>query len=86
MKIANLEITFISLLGMLASTIFGIGSFIRYYIIYPDLDRMIAYLILSGVMFAISYIYNFMRHIDKRLDFIHNRLDTMWDLIGRNGK
>jgi len=53
MKISNW-----SLAGMIAGLIFAVGSFIRYWIYYPDLDRVIVYVIMGILIFAVSFLYN----------------------------
>lgn len=47
-----------SLLGYIAGTVFALGSFIRYYVIYPDLDRAIVYTLMGLIICALAWLYN----------------------------
>jgi len=56
-----------SLFGYLVGGTFAIGSFIRYYILYPDLDKVIAYTTLGLLIFGLSWIYNKLLNQDNTL-------------------
>jgi len=56
-KISNL-----TLLGYILGITFSLGSFIRYYIIWYDLDRAIVYVSLGIIVCAIAWIYNRLRN------------------------
>ena len=47
-----------SLAGYLIGLIFSAGSFIRYYILYPDLDKSIAYVLLGLIICGLAWLYN----------------------------
>jgi len=60
----------ISKAGFIAGLIFSIGSFVRYYILYPDLDKAIVYCIIGlGICFA-SWVYDRLQTHDNELDSI----------------
>ena len=47
-----------SLAGMLSGLIFAVGSFWRYYILYSDTDKVIAYILLGILIMCVSFLYN----------------------------
>lgn len=47
-----------SILGICAGIIYIISSSIRYYIMYPDLDKVIQNILIGLCVIAISYLYN----------------------------
>ena len=53
MKISNW-----SLVGDLIGIVFSAGSFIRYYILYPDLDKALTDIIIGLIICGLAYLYN----------------------------
>ena len=64
-----------SIVGYIAGAVFGLGSFIRYYIIYPDIDKAITYGIIGLLICAVSWIYNNMLHQSNSITAIEDYLD-----------
>jgi hypothetical protein len=64
-----------SIAGITTGAIFSIGSFIRYWILYPDMDKAIAYIFLGGIICGISWIYNKLVYMQRDLTAIEDYLD-----------
>jgi hypothetical protein len=47
-----------SMIGYLGGMIFAVGSFVRYYVLYPDFDKVIAYVTLGIVVCCLAFLYN----------------------------
>ena len=47
--------------------IFAISSWLRYFVLYPDLDRALVYGLLGVVIIAISYFYNLIVNLTNTL-------------------
>jgi len=45
-------------LGYICGSIFSILSAIRYFMLYPDMDRAIVYVLIGGIICALSWIYD----------------------------
>lgn len=70
MKISNW-----SIVGILAGLTFSIGSFIRYYILYPDLDKAITDVIIGLLICAVSFLYNRLLGQGNNITAIEDFLD-----------
>ncbi len=62
MKISKLSLT-----GMTFGGIFAISSWLRYFVLYPDLDRALVYGLLGVVIIAISYFYSLIVNLTNTL-------------------
>jgi len=62
MKISKLSLT-----GMIFGGIFAISSWLRYFVLYPDLDRALVYGLLGVVIIAISYFYSLIVNLTNTL-------------------
>jgi len=47
-----------SLAGFMFGFFFSIFSAIRYFVIYPDMDRALVYVLIGVIIIAISYLYD----------------------------
>jgi len=47
-----------TLVGYLIGLSFSALSAIRYFLIYPDLDRALVYTLLGGIICALAWLYN----------------------------
>lgn len=47
-----------TIVGLLAGAVFAVGSFVRYYVIWIDLDKAITYPIIGLLIMAVSWLYN----------------------------
>ena len=47
-----------SIAAIVIGAVFAIGSFWRYYVMYPDIDRMVAYTTLGVVIVFLGWTYN----------------------------
>lgn len=47
-----------SILGFAAATLFTVISIYRYWFVYNDIDRFVAYTVIGGLIFAVSWLYN----------------------------
>lgn len=66
--------TTIAIVGMVGGFLFSLLSAIRYYVIYTDLDRLIAYCVMGGLIMAVSWLY-------ERSSSQQNTLDAIEDYI-----
>ena len=53
-----MKISKLSLIGYIAGAIFTITSFIQYYVLYRDFDRILAYPVIGILILAISFLYD----------------------------
>lgn len=53
MKISNW-----SLAGFGLGILFAVGTFIRYYILYPDMDKAVTDIIIGLIICGIAWLYN----------------------------
>ena len=51
--------------------IFSLLSAIRYYVLFPDLDKVIAYVIIGILLSSLGWIH-------YRLDFLRGENETLW--------
>jgi hypothetical protein len=47
-----------SIAGYVLGIMFSAGSFIRYYVLYPDLDKSLAYVIIGVIICCLAFLYN----------------------------
>jgi len=66
--------------GILTGLIFAVGSFIRYYILYPDVSEMVIGVSIGILIMAVSYLYNQNMRTNNKLtaveDFIADKNET----------
>jgi len=62
-----MKINKLSLTGMIFGGIFAISSWLRYFVLYPDLDRALVYGLLGVVIIAISYFYSLIVNLTNTL-------------------
>jgi len=75
-----------SLAGILAGIVWSIGSFIRYYVLYPDVDKVIAYVLLGGVVCGLAWLYDKYLKIISELNEIQDRIvDLDFDNMLKGG-
>lgn len=53
-----MKINKLAALGGIAGTVLMISSWIRYFIMYPDLDRAVIYGCVGFLIIAVSYLWN----------------------------
>lgn len=63
-----------SLVGYIMGIVFSAGSFIRYYILYSDLDKSIAYILLGLIICGLSWLYNQNLQVKNKLLAIEDYL------------
>lgn len=71
---SNLKVSNWSLAGMIAGWIFAVTSIMRYDILYPDIDRFVAYTTIGVLIIAVSWLYN------KTLN-LSNQITAMGDYL-----
>lgn len=47
-----------SWLGYIIGLVFSLGSFIRYYIIFPDVDKALVYVGIGFIVCGLAWVYN----------------------------
>jgi len=64
----------LSLVGFFAGLVFAVGSFLRYYILIHDLDKVMAYVAIGTLICAVSWLYNKVREHQNELDAIGDKV------------
>jgi len=60
--------------GIVFGFLFSLLSAIRYFAMYPDLDKALVYVLIGAVIIAISYLYNEILEIRNTLIALENYL------------
>jgi len=47
-----------SFVGYIVGITFALSSAIRYYILYPDLDKALVYVLIGAIICSVSWLYN----------------------------
>jgi len=68
-----------SKVGYLAGIGFSLFSAIRYFLLFPDTDKALVYIIIGGLICSVAWLYN------KRLD-LDNRLSGVEDYLAEIDK
>ena len=63
-----MKIRLLSLSGMVFGFGFALSSIIRYYILYPDPDRVIVYSFLGITIMAVSYLFDIIGKHDFKIE------------------
>ena len=72
----------ITILGYITVFIFIIVSAARYYVMYPDLDKVIFYVFFGGgTIFGFSWIYNVLKSFDNKFEETNHRIDAVEDIV-----
>lgn len=72
-----MKLHFFSLAGMLFGITIIASSFVRWYIIYPDLSSFLFGTSVGCLVTFIAYIYNWMRQVDDTLKEHYLRFEAM---------
>lgn len=67
----------ITMFGALFGFLFLILSELRYFVIYPDLDRALVYGIVGLLIIFCSWTYGKLRHLDNKLFGVENYLSDI---------
>ena len=57
----------LTFVGYVVGVIFTVTSYVQYAVLYPDTDRLIAYLSLGILILAVSWLFNRQSSDDARL-------------------
>jgi uncharacterized membrane protein len=63
-----------SIMGYLTGTIFILLSAIRYFVVYPDMDKAIAYVVIGILIMAVSWLYNSQLNNSNKITAIEDYL------------
>ena len=66
--------TTIAITGVILGGLFSLLSAIRYYVIYPDTDRAIVYVVIGGLIICVSWLYERTRQLQNTLDAVEEYL------------
>ena len=67
----------------LAGLTFMFASFWKYWVSYPDVDRLIAsYTTIGGIICILGYFYNWMKNKDLEDEDRNNRIDGILKIYG----
>lgn len=75
-----MKISKITLIGYIIGLAFLVVSTWRYYILYPDIDKLLAYLLISICVFGIFFNYSKGMERDNKISHID---DVMQEVIER---
>lgn len=70
-----------SLAGIIVGAIFSLGSFVRYFVIYPDPDRAFVYTMVGIIIMFIFYLYNERIKSDKRVEINEEAVRGLEDVV-----
>jgi len=65
-----------SLLGIFAGLVFGLGSFVRYFIFYIDYDRALVYSLIGIIIILLSWAYNRLLQLSNRITGLEDYLSN----------
>ena len=68
------KLTWIGIIGGIG---FSISSYVRYNVIYPDLDRGIVYFIVGILIAGLSYAYFRIRNLENKLDAVEEYIQDL---------
>lgn len=63
-----------SLVGYVSGIFFSIFSGVRYYIIYPDIDKAIVYVLVGGIICCLAWTYNKLLNLSNTLIAVEDYL------------
>ena len=63
-----------SIAGFIAGFVFALGSFVRYYVLIHDLDKVMAYIAIGILICAVSWLYDSAKRHQDELDAIGDYL------------
>jgi len=62
-----MRINKLSVIGIISGSVLMLSSWIRYFIIYPDLDKAIIYGTVGVLIIAVAYLYDRLRQAETSL-------------------
>lgn len=63
-----------SIVGIGCGLVFSLLSSIRYFVVYPDMDKAVVYTVIGGCICGVSWIYNVLVGHGNRLNAIEEYL------------
>jgi len=70
----------LSMAGIMLGALFTVLSALRYFAIYPDLDKALAYCAIGVLVMAVSFVYGRQRKINDTLLAVEDYLaDRPWE-------
>jgi len=78
-KMAMKKMSKWALLGAVLGALFLIMSVIRYYVLYPDMDKCLVYVITGFLVIAVSFLYNRELQMTHDIEHIEDYLDEKQD-------
>ena len=76
MKLANHNS--ISLLGYMFGFMFAFLSAVRYFVMWPDLDKAIVYVLIGILICVWSYEHSSVWNLRNTVDYMENQLESKW--------
>jgi len=70
-----------SIAGVLFGLVFGIMSSVRYYLLFPDQDKFLAYGIIAVCIIGISWCYNEIKQIYTKFQHVENNINAIEDQL-----
>lgn len=69
----------LSFIGILLGIAFAVFSAVRYFVIWPDTDRAIVYVIIGMLISCVGWLYGRNRDLDNRLLAVEDYLSELND-------
>jgi len=70
-----------SIVGVLFGIVMGLLSSVRYFIIYEDIDRFLWYGLIAGSVIGISWCYNEIKQIYRKIEHQENVINAIEDKL-----
>lgn len=68
----------LSLIGYLFGSVFAFLSAVRYFVIWPDMDKAIVYVIIGFLICAWSYEHSARWNLANSVSYIEEQLESKW--------
>ena len=62
-----MKINKLSLVGGIGGIVLMLTSWVRYFVLFPDLDKALAYGIIGALVISVSFLYDRVRDLDNTL-------------------
>jgi CDP-diglyceride synthetase len=62
--------------GMISGFVFSLYSGLRYWVIYPDEDKAIAYIVIGVLIMSVAYLYGEVTKLKERFEFFEEQVEN----------
>jgi O-antigen/teichoic acid export membrane protein len=68
-----------SMSGIAFGILFSLFSAIRYFLLYPDLDKAIVYVLIGAIIIGLAWLYDQMLRIRNRFDYFEDWMQDKFE-------